>query len=118
MTAEASESESSRKGTKEQRQLREPSDAINELSSLVIGAAMEVHTTLGPGFLESTYEQALAVELQHRGIPFTRQTAMEIAYKGVNVGAQRLDFLVDGCLVVELKAVDSVLPIHMAQLRS
>src|SRR5687768_13964275 len=79
---------------------------------------MEVHTTLGPGFLESTYEQALAVELQHRGIPFTRQTAMEIAYKGVNVGAQRLDFLVDGCLVVELKAVDSVLPIHMAQLRS
>src|SRR5688500_6293622 len=79
---------------------------------------MEVHTTRGPGFLESTYEQALAVELQHRGIPFTRQTAMEIAYKGVNVGAKRIDFLVDGCLVVELKAVDSVLPIHMAQLRS
>jgi hypothetical protein len=83
VTAEASESESSRKGTKEQRQLREPSDAINELSSLVSGAAMEVHTTLGPGFLESTYEQGLAVELQHRGIPFTRQTAMELRTKAL-----------------------------------
>ena len=58
------------------------------------------------------------MELQHRGIPFTRQAAIEIGYKGVSVGEQRVDFMVNGCLVVELKAVDSVLPIHMAQLRS
>lgn len=98
--------------------MKEPSDALNALSHAVIGAAIEVHSTLGPGFLESTYEQALAVELERRAIPFTRQTAIEIAYKGVNVGEQRVDFLVNRQLVVELKAVDALLPIHMAQLRS
>jgi GxxExxY protein len=79
---------------------------------------MEVHSGLGPGFLESTYENAFAVELASRGIPFERQAAVAVTYKGVAVGQQRVDFVVKGCLVVELKAVESLLPVHMAQLRS
>ncbi len=76
---------------------------------------MEVHTILGAGFLESTYEQALAVELTLRGIPFNRQWPVALSYKDHPVGEARLDFLVGGKLIVELKAVDSIHPIHNAQ---
>jgi GxxExxY protein len=79
---------------------------------------MEVHSALGPGFLEATYENALAVELMSRGVAFVRQAPVEVAYKGVAVGQQRVDFLIDRVLVVELKAVEGLLPVHMAQLRS
>jgi GxxExxY protein len=95
--------------------LIEPSQSIDELARAVIGAAMEVHTVLGAGFLEAVYEQALAIELELRGIPFQRQFPIALTYKGQAVGEARLDFLVGGVLVVELKAVESIHPIHHAQ---
>ncbi len=84
----------------------------------VIGAAIEVHRVLGPGFLESVYEEALAVELEARCMPFERQVRHGVEYKGTKVGEGRLDFYVGGCLVVELKAVESLSPIHSAQVIS
>jgi GxxExxY protein len=88
----------------------------NELSKLIIGAAIEVHRNLGPGLLESAYEACLAREFALRGIPFEQQRPMPVVYKGENVECgYRLDFLVGGCVIVELKAVDKVTPVHEAQ---
>ena len=90
---------------------------INDITEAVIGAAMEVHRALGPGLLESAYEECLCRELTLRGIPFERQVSLPIEYKGVHLDAgYRLDLLVAGAVVVELKAVDKILPIHEAQL--
>lgn len=91
---------------------------LGELTGLVIGAAMEVHRTLGPGFLESIYEEAMAIELRLRSIPFERQVSVALTYKGSAVGAGRVDLLVDRCLVVELKTVRALAPIHKAQVIS
>lgn len=88
---------------------------IEEASNKVIGAAIEVHRHLGPGYLESVYEEALAVELTLRGVPFARQVVFGLDYKGHIVGEGRLDFLVDSCLVVELKAIEAFAPIHTAK---
>lgn len=98
--------------------MKEPDEALNELSRRVIGAALEVHRTLGPGFLESAYEGALCIELQERRIPYVRQPVIELSYKGQAIGEGRMDLLVDGRLVVELKSVESLLPLHTAQLLS
>lgn len=94
------------------------SNEINEVSHAVIGAAMEVHKQLGPGFLESVYEEALKHEFIQRGIPFHKQQVFAINYKGMDVGEGRLDFLVAKCVVVELKAVEALAPIHSAQVIS
>lgn len=102
----------------DQKRTAEPDDSMNLLSHAVIGAAIEVHRVLGPGFLESVYEQALCVELQLRGVPFVRQPIIALDYKGHGVGDGRLDLLVDSRLVVELKAVDALLAIHSAQILS
>ena len=96
----------------------EPSEHVDAICHGVIGAAIEVHRVLGPGFLESVYEEALCVELSLRGIPFARQVPVGVAYKGETVGAARLDLLVDECLIVELKAVEIIAPIHVAQVIS
>lgn len=98
--------------------MKEPTTEIDRLAHEVIGAAIEVHRVLGPGYLESVYEQALAAELTLRGISFTRQVAFAVDYKGQPVGEGRLDFLVGGLLVVELKAVETLAPIHSAQVIS
>jgi GxxExxY protein len=84
----------------------------------VIGAAIAVHRVLGPGFLESIYEQALCVELRQRSVEFVRQPVIEVAYEGTVIGEHRLELLVGHCLVVELKAVEQLLPIHTAQVLS
>ncbi|MFD2113203.1 GxxExxY protein [Thiorhodococcus fuscus] len=97
---------------------QEPNREVEELAHATIGAAIEVHRHLGPGFLESVYEAALAVELQDRGIEYQRQVEVSVEYKGVHVGEGRLDLLVGGVLVVELKAVEALLPVHKAQLLS
>ena len=76
-----------------------------ELTSRIIGAAITVHKELGPGFLESIYEEALAFEFDHLGIAYERQKPVTILYRGRPVGEHRLDFLVENCVVVELKAV-------------
>lgn len=83
----------------------------------MIGAAIEVHRDLGPGLLESTYERSLQHELNLVGISSERQVALPITYKGLVVPeAYRIDLLVEGCLVVELKTVKAFNPIHSAQL--
>jgi GxxExxY protein len=79
-----------------------------DLSGRVIEAAIAVHSALGPGFIESVYENALCVELAARGIGFEQQKIIAIQHRGVHVGEHRLDLLVDGCLLVELKAVKEI----------
>ena len=91
---------------------------LNRLSHDVIGAALEVHRVLGPGYLESVYEEALCTELELRAIPFIRQAPLPVLYKGRVVGEGRMDLLVGDCLVVELKAVEVLAPIHSVQLLS
>lgn len=97
---------------------REPDPQLDELASRVIGAAIEVHRVLGPGFLESVYEAALCAELEQRSIAYARQAVVEVGYKGRPVGESRLDLLVERRLIVELKAIDALAPIHMAQVLS
>ena len=92
---------------------------MNDLSSAIIAASIEVHRALGPGLLESAYEQCLAQELSLRDIPFERQRPVPVYYKGTRLDCgYRLDFLVAGRIVVEVKAIDALLPIHQAQLLS
>ncbi len=98
--------------------MEEPSPEVDGLAHEVIGAAIEVHRLLGPGYLESVYEEALCVQLRLRGIPFARQSPVAVDYKGETVGESRLDLVVGNCLIVELKAVDALAPIHSAQLIS
>ncbi len=87
------------------------------LSEQVIGLAIEVHRALGPGLLESAYEACLCHELSELELPFKRQVPLPIAYKGVRLDCgYRLDLVVADELVVELKAVDRILPVHHAQL--
>lgn len=89
----------------------------NALSKVVIGAAIEVHRQLGPGLLESVYEECLAYELNRRRIPFERQKSIPVRYHEVHLDCGfRLDLLVDNLVVVELKAVDELAPIHQAQM--
>ena len=94
---------------------REPTQDVDDLARGVIGAAIEVHRELGPGFPETVYEAAVAVELDLRQIPFVRQYAMKVPYKGVIVGERRADFLVHERLIVEIKAVSALAPVHEAQ---
>ena len=89
-----------------------------ELTGEIIGAAIEVHRALGPGFLESVYEAALVVELRHRNIPFMRQITVPVIYRDVEVGLHRLDLLVADEIVVELKAVKELVSAHFAIVRS
>ena len=89
-----------------------------ELTGQIIGAAIEVHKQLGPGFIESIYENALAVELQYRGIHFQRQVNVPVFYRGVEVGLHRLDLLSGGKVVVELKAAKGITDTHFVFVRS
>ncbi|MBW2575732.1 MAG: GxxExxY protein [Deltaproteobacteria bacterium] len=90
---------------------------FDELSNKVIGCAIEVHRDLGPGLLESTYEQCLAHELKIEGMPFKLQYPLPVEYKGIKLDCgYRIDLLVANILIVELKSVENVLPIHQAQL--
>ena len=87
------------------------------LSYKVIGCAMEVYNTLGPGLLESAYEKALLHELQINGLSATSQVPIEMSYKGINLGeGLRLDILIEDSLIVELKSVEELKPIHYKQL--
>lgn len=88
------------------------------LTGAVIGAAIEVHKTLGPGFIESVYEQAMVVELRHRGVAFQRQLTVPVLYRGVEVGLHRLDLFVSDEIVVELKAVRELVDAHFVVVRS
>ncbi|MCW8138416.1 MAG: GxxExxY protein [Planctomycetota bacterium] len=98
--------------------VREPDASTDVLAHAVIGAALEVHRLLGPGFLEEVYEEALCVELRLRGIPHERQKRVRVDYKGEPVGEGRIDLLVGNQLVVELKAVKAFAPIDRAKVIS
>jgi GxxExxY protein len=90
---------------------------VNEITEAVIGAGVEVHRVLGPGLLESAYEECLCRELELRGTLFERQVALPVEYKGVRLDCgYRIDVVVASTVVVELMAVDQLLPIHEAQL--
>lgn len=97
----------------ETQRRREP---LNELSSQVIGAAIDVHQALGPGLLESAYEMALCYELGLRGLSFERQKTVPLVYKGVAIEPGfRLDLMIENQLVVELKAIDKLAELHEVQ---
>ncbi len=90
---------------------------FDQLSNRIIGCALEVHRTLGPGLLESTYEQYLAHELSLSGIPFKLQSPLPVKYKGIKLDCgYRIDLFIDDELIVELKSVDKIMGIHKAQL--
>ena len=89
-----------------------------EITDVIIAAAIAVHRELGPGFLESIYEQALAVEFALRGIAFVRQKPIPLFYRDHQIGEHRLDFLVEDKIVVELKAVEALENVHFAIVRS
>lgn len=95
--------------------MREPDSELDRLATAVIGAAISVHRELGPGFLEKIYESALSHELTRLGIRYERQKQVEVRFKDVVVGEAIFDLLVEGRLVVELKASDSIHPVHVAQ---
>jgi GxxExxY protein len=92
-------------------------ERINQLSHRVIGLCIEVHRELGPGLLESAYEEALAYELTHAGLRYERQCDIPLTYKGVSLDCgYRLDFIVEDELIIELKSIQTFQPIHQAQL--
>ncbi len=100
------------------RERKEPGAELDLLAHKVIGAAIAVHRALGPGFLESVYEEAICVELDFQTVPFERQFKIAVQYRGHAVGEGRLDLLVAKALPVELKAVEAIAPIHQAQMLS
>ena len=104
--------------TKKEKSLIEPDEALDNLAYNTIGAAIEVHRTLGPGFRESSYEKALCLELGYRKIAYQAQAPIKLNYKGADLGIEYVDILVAGRLVIELKAVSEIHPVHRAQLTS
>ena len=94
------------------------SSTVEALATRVIGAAIEVHRAMGPGYLESVYQKSLEIEFILQDIPFRAQHGFDLLYKDHDVGGGRIDFLVGGELIVEIKTVDVVAPIHRAQMLS
>lgn len=107
-----------RQDAKATRRQGEPDQFVDDLARLVIGAAIEVHKALGPGFPELIYEEALCFELNQQGIHFERQCTIPVSYKGHHCGEGRLDLWVERSLVIELKAVEQLHPKHKAQCKA
>jgi len=103
-------------GEREKR--RKGEDGLDALTGVVIGCCIAVHKELGPGFLESVYHRALEIELGENAIPFETEKEVQVSYRGHYVGDHRLDFLVAGQLVVELKTVEKLNKEHYAQVRA
>ena len=87
----------------------------SELTSRIIGCAMKVHSKLGNGFQEVIYQRALAIEMEKGGLSFTREMETPIYYDGREIGTRRVDFFVEGAIMVELKAITTLAPVHLAQ---
>ncbi|TRV44603.1 MAG: GxxExxY protein [Microcystis panniformis Mp_MB_F_20051200_S9] len=87
----------------------------SELTGKIIGCAMEVHRTLGNGFQEKIYQRALAIEMTYQGLSFSQEHEMNIIYKGTHIGTRRVDFFVEGRIMVEIKAVIKLEDVHLAQ---
>jgi len=90
---------------------------INEITNLIIGCAIDVHKILGPGLLESAYEECLCFELENKGLFIERQKQLPIVYKGIHIDyGYRMDVVVENEVVIELKSVEVLLPVHSAQI--
>jgi GxxExxY protein len=90
---------------------------LNELVYKVNGAAIEIHKAIGPGLLESAYQKLMSIEMKHQNLNFLSEMPVPVVYKGEKIDLEfRCDFFVENCLVVELKTVEKILPIHKAQL--
>jgi GxxExxY protein len=94
----------------------EPDPELNRITNAIIGAAIAVHRELGPGHLEAIYGRALGIEFEHRGIAFQKELPITLSYRGQVVGCGRLDFLVEGCVIVELKSIEAIGPVRRAQM--
>jgi GxxExxY protein len=93
------------------------SEALNELTAIIVDASLKVHRALGPGLLESTYETCLAYELQQRGLTIEQQKHLPIIYGELKIeNCYRLDIVVENKVIVEVKAVETLIPLHHAQL--
>ena len=101
--------------TEANKQPLEPSPYVEKLAYATIGAAIEVHRAIGPGFKEQPYEKALCIELGLRNIPFQAQAPIELTYKNAIIGKGKIDILVSEILIVELKSVSELLDVHRAQ---
>lgn len=92
-------------------------EEVNKLSGIILDSAIEVHRNLGPGLLESVYEVCLCKELASRGIYYTRQVSLPVVYKGEELDADfRIDILIENEIIIELKAVETMIPVYEAQL--
>ncbi|MBU0577995.1 GxxExxY protein [Patescibacteria group bacterium] len=87
----------------------------SDITKKIIGAAMKVHSDLGNGFQEVVYQRALALEFTEYGLSYSREHEMSICYRGYTVGTRRVDFLIEGCIMVELKAITEIEDVHLAQ---
>jgi GxxExxY protein len=96
----------------------EPVPELNRLTNLIIAVCIEVHRLLGPGYLEAYYEEAVAREFKRRGITVSRQHPFQVIYKGDVIGEGRIDFVVEGKVALEIKSVESLHPLHTAQVIS
>jgi len=95
------------------------SQKINRITEKIIGCAIEVHRNLGPGFLESAYEKCLCYELTQAGFEYKQQLPLPVIYKGINLECgYRMDVVVEDLVIVEIKAIERILPVHEAQLLS
>jgi GxxExxY protein len=90
-------------------------EAINALTHKIIGCAMEVHNALGNGFQEVIYQRALAIEFEFQGLSFEREKEMPLTYRGQNIGTRRVDFFVEEQVMVEIKAIEQLLPVNKTQ---
>lgn len=98
--------------------MQEPPPWLDRIAHSVIGAALDVHRVLGPGLGEAVYEEALCLELAAIGLPYARRVGIPLRYRDALIGQYIADLVVDGALIVELKSVERLAPIHHAQLRS
>ena len=96
----------------------EPDPRLNEVTNAILGAAFDVHTALGAGYQEAIYANALELEFRRRGIHYEREVKFSVFYKGDEVGRGCVDFVVEKCIIVELKAVEALTPIFTAQVIS
>ncbi len=88
---------------------------IDQLTHKIIGCAMQVHRTLGNGFQEVIYQRALAIEFQYHNIDFQREMEMGLTYRGHDIGTRRVDFFIDDCVMLEVKAIEKLEGVHKAQ---
>jgi GxxExxY protein len=96
----------------------EPDPGLNQVTNAIIGACIAVHRELGPAYSEEIYEEALSMEFDARGIQYSRQHPIEVVYRDKVIGTGRVDFVVEGQVVVEIKAIEQLAPVHTAQVIS